>query len=403
MKKIWTLSFLILLFSAPSLVHGQPFTIVGPRALGMGGASVAAVNDATAVYWNPAALADFMKFEIRIPAGAAIRDHISLQDKWDRIIEIEGLINAYDPLALTEFDQLLTDLEKPGTGTDLDANTGLYISIPLSKSAIAISSPAFGYAGLYPTIDTLNRDTSTTPPPPPNSIVYNNSEITGIGVLTVEPTFSFATKLGEKVFVGANAKMIYASTFIHSDNIMTGDIDNFIDNLDASQTDSNKPGFDAGVLIKPTKTLNIGIVGRNLNSPSFPIKGYIAKRQPSGDVTTVYSEGEVELEPQFRAGIAFKPFGFLTFSADYDISKNKSIGIPGSEDQTAAAGLEITLPKEIISIRGGVYKNLADDNSNPVYTAGLGVRLFFLRVDVAGAYDFEEQEAQVAANIALRF
>lgn len=402
MKRSTFLILCVILF-LPLSAYSQPFTIVGPRALGMGGASVAAVNDSLAVYWNPAALADFKKLEIRIPAGAAIRDHISLQDKWDRIIEIEDLINFSNPQALNEFDLLLTDLERPGTGTDLDANAGLYIAIPLSRSAIAISRSAFVYAGLYPTIDTYNRDTTPTPPPPSNSILYNNSAVTGMGMITVEPTFSFATRLGDKVLIGANAKMIYASTFIHSTNIRTGDIDNFIDNLDASRANSNKAGLDAGIVIKLTESLSMGIVGRNLNSPSFPIKGYIAQRQGSGDVTTIYTDAELELEPQYRAGVAFRPFSFLTLSADYDISKNKSIGIPGYEDQTAAAGLEFTLPKEIISIRGGVYKNLADDDSNPVYTAGLGIRLFYLRVDIAGVYDFQEQEAQVAASLALRF
>lgn len=393
MKKqvFFILCFILVL---PLSAYSQPFTIVGPRSLGMGGAGVASVNDSTAVYWNPAALADYKKFEIRVPLGVAIKDHMSLVDTWDRIIEIKDLVNKNDSQALKELDQLLEDLERPGTGTDLDANTGLYISIPLSSSAIAISSPAFGYAGLFPTIDTLNRNTST--------IANNNSAVTGIGMVTIEPTFSFAKKLGEKVFIGANAKMIYASTFIHSDSIMTVDMDNFIDNLDASQTDSSKPGFDAGIIIRPTESLSIGIVGRNINSPSFPIKGNTAQLS-NGNITQVYFEGEVELEPQYRAGVAYKPFGFLTLSADYDILKNKSIGIPGVADQTAAAGFEVTLPKEIISIRGGVYKNLAEDSSNPVYTAGLGLRLFFLRVDVAGAYDFKEQEAQVAASLALRF
>lgn len=402
MKKSAFFVLCVILF-LPLFAYSQPFTIVGPRALGMGGASVAAVNDSSAVYWNPAALGGFKKLEIRIPVGAAIRDHISLQDKWDRIIEIKGLIDNRNSQALDEFDRLLTDLERPGTGTDLDANTGLYIAIPFSGSAIAISSPAFGYAGLYPTIDTYHRNTTSSLPLPDNSVLYNNSAVTGMGMITVEPTFSFATRLGENVLIGANAKMIYASTFIHSTNIRTVDIDNFIDNMDASRTDSNKAGLDAGIVIKLTESISMGIVGRNLNSPSFPIKGYIAQQEGSGKVMTIYTDGELELEPQYRAGVAFRPLSFLTLSADYDISKNKSIGIPGYEDQTAAAGLEITLPKEIISIRGGVYKNLADSDSNPVYTAGLGIRLFFLRVDVAGAYDFQEQESQVAASLALRF
>jgi hypothetical protein len=54
-------------------------------------------------------------------------------------------------------------------------------------------------------------------------------------------------------------------------------------------------------------------------------------------------------------------------------------------------------------VRAGAFKNTADSSSKTVYTAGLGLRLFALRVDVAGAYDFNERQGQVSADLALRF
>jgi hypothetical protein len=38
-----------------------------------------------------------------------------------------------------------------------------------------------------------------------------------------------------------------------------------------------------------------------------------------------------------------------------------------------------------------------------VYTAGLGLRLAAFRLDLAGAYDFKEQEAQASLSLALTF
>ncbi len=404
MKRFCFVILAIVFLTAPALSQAAQFAVVGPRALGMGGASVAAVNDSTAVYWNPAALADFKKFEIRVPVSVGFHDHMGLKDTWDRINEINALVQAQDPAAVSETYNLLTDLNKPDTGTDLDLSGGLLVSIPFSKSAIAVSALGIGYAGLYPTIDTLHLD--QTLPPGPNYIGNNNSAVTGIGVFAVEPAVSFATSLGETLFIGANAKMIYASTFVHSVSMRTNDYSTFISDLNNSETKSSKGSVDAGILFAPTKSFSIGVVGRNLNSPSFPVEGFFAyKDVPApGDVqiSSTPDRKEIELEPQYRAGIAWKPFSHITISADYDISKNKTL-TPGFEDQTAAAGVEITLPKEIVSLRGGAYKNLADSNSNMVYTLGVGVRAFVLRVDLAGAYDFDNREYQGSVDLALRF
>ena len=46
-------------FVVASSSEAREWTIVGPRALGMGGAGVAVANDATASYWNPAAFGFF--------------------------------------------------------------------------------------------------------------------------------------------------------------------------------------------------------------------------------------------------------------------------------------------------------------------------------------------------------
>jgi len=100
--------------------------------------------------------------------------------------------------------------------------------------------------------------------------------------------------------------------------------------------------------------------------------------------------------------VAWRPFDNLTLSADYDLSKNKSFS-ENTEDQTVAGGIELTMLSEILTLRAGAYKNTANDLANIVYTAGLGLRIFALRIDVAGAYDFKEQEAQASASLALRF
>ena len=384
MKKYGIILLVMAFLLAPAMAQAVQFSIVGPRALGMGGANVAAVNDSTAVYWNPAALADFRKVDIRVPVSAALRDHVGLKDTVDRINEIHALVLASNTAAINETIDLLNHLNKPNTGADIDASAGLLVSIPFSKSAIAVSALGLGYAGLYPTIDTTNMSPTFGSP---TFVGNNTSTVTGTGIVGVEPTVSFATQFTEKLYIGANAKMIKANTYLYAQTITSGDFSNFTDNLDNSKTASNKAAVDAGILFVPIKSFNVGLVGRNLNSPKFPIVG---------------GAGDLKLEPQYRAGVAWKPFSHLTVSADYDVTKNKTL-TPGFEDQTVAAGVELTLPKEIMSFRGGLYKNTAANDSNIVYTAGVGLRIFALRINVAGAYDFQEREYQGSVDVALRF
>jgi long-subunit fatty acid transport protein len=399
MKKYSFLLLTAAFLAAPIAAQAAQFAVLGPRALGMGGASVAAVNDSTAVYWNPAALANYRKVDIRIPAGAAVRDYMGLNNNWDRINAIYDSFPAVSQSDVNELKQLLLDMDRPGAVTNIDVTGGLLVSFPVSSSAIAISALGIGYAELVPTIDTVNLGT-TLPAP---SIQNNNSAVTAIGLVLAEPAISFATPLGDHVLVGANAKMIYASTFLHSEIIRTGDFDTFRDTMNNSETKSSKASVDAGILYKPVAGIDLGLVGRYLNSPSFPIAGVVAVKSGTGNVSLATASGrELELKPQYRAGVAWKPIDNLTLSADYDLTKNKSFS-ENTEDQTVAGGIELTMLSEILTLRAGAYKNTANDLANVVYTAGLGLRVFALRIDVAGAYDFKEQEAQASASLALRF
>lgn len=397
-KQLIVLLLIATLTLFATLASAAQFSVVGPRALGMGGASVASVNDSTAVYWNPAALADFRKVDIRIPASVGVRDHVDLQDKWDRINAIDALVQIGDLAAIDETISLLNDLNKPGAGADLDASLGLLISIPMGQSALAVSGLGQMYAGIYPTVDTLNINSA----PSTTFVGNNNSAVTGIGITAVEPAISFATSFGDKLFVGANAKMIYADTYVHSERLTDDNFDTFSDNLDKSKTSSSKASADIGILFKALDSLSIGLVGRDLTSPSFPVKGFFAQKQSNGDVLRPEDTREIKLDPQYRAGIAWKPFETFTIAMDYDLTKNKTL-TAGFEDQTLAVGLEKTLFSEYLNIRLGAYQNLADSNAKAVYTGGLGLRLFALRLNVAGAYNSDKDEAQASVDLALRF
>src|SRR5437879_4269758 len=66
-------SFFLLAISlqfTTSLLHAQTFDQVGERAQGMGGAFVAVADDASAIYWNPAGLANVYQFDSQLNMGS---------------------------------------------------------------------------------------------------------------------------------------------------------------------------------------------------------------------------------------------------------------------------------------------------------------------------------------------
>ena len=71
----WLRMAILLLASAwPSYGSTAEFVIVGPRAMGMGGAGVAVTTNALATYWNPAGLAMTQTVDIRVQGGGLAID-----------------------------------------------------------------------------------------------------------------------------------------------------------------------------------------------------------------------------------------------------------------------------------------------------------------------------------------
>lgn len=68
MMRRFLLTFVMLLGAAPA--SAQTFETVGARALGMGGAFVAVADDASAVWWNPAGLANGPFFSLGLERSA---------------------------------------------------------------------------------------------------------------------------------------------------------------------------------------------------------------------------------------------------------------------------------------------------------------------------------------------
>jgi hypothetical protein len=110
------------------------FVFVGTRQVGMGGAGVAATFDATATYWNPAALAMSRKVDVRLQGTLGGVDR---GDVLDTIKDINQF-NFSDTSAANQarLQYLVDKINKPTTNLSSAGSGGLYLKSKFGEHAI---------------------------------------------------------------------------------------------------------------------------------------------------------------------------------------------------------------------------------------------------------------------------
>ncbi|MGA1845570.1 conjugal transfer protein TraF [Deferribacter abyssi] len=485
MRSIFSLIIIMLFF--PLIVFSAKWQIVGPRALGMGGAYVAVVNDSTAAYWNPAAFGFYKKKEVKryqnrdfglgIGAGAGYSIHNDLGEKIDNILDYdyEGVsndINTDGSLSITKLNDyvkliselnkitekdsvifkangfiasrignfgigvfalgniaatplldlkninvdnnsnnIITELSNIGGDNTLDVlSNDQYNSLVNTISNLPGWDSTTAQNFVYAIDDTLkNNGISTVTNDTIDAVIttaevaanaqtggtydQNDSKIRFKGLIYFEVPLSYGYAFNKNFAIGGNVKFMkgryYESYVSLYDNNNDNDLfDKAKDNYEESTTF----GVDLGAMYKIGNTITLGIVGRNLNTPKFD--------KPSG--------GDYELDPQARAGIAITPFSWLTLAADIDLTKNET-NIKDYDSQNISIGAEIELLK-FLALRAGYYKNLAENDIDNVYTAGLGLNFYLFRLDAGIAFsdktttiDGKDLPNEIKAEVALSF
>ena len=349
--------------------------MAGPRASGMGGAGVAVTTDSLATYWNPAGLAMTQTVDIRIQGSGLAIDRRGLGEA---IRDLENFNpNSASAANIASAQDIAARLNQPGATLSVNGAAGLYLKGHLGEHAFGINVSDVATGGGY---------------------ISSPIQVSGVAPITLTGTmalrgfearqlaFSYAYAFSDKTFaVGITAKVIQGAAYSGSVGLRGGDgvtITNHFGKPEISTT----YGIDLGAIYRPISWIRFGIVAKDINKPVFDDTG----------------GGEIKLEPQVRSGVALNPWSTLTLTADVDITKNKTL-VPGVKSQILSFGAEQTFLSEFISLRIGTFKNMQDATTPFIPTAGLGLRLFFLRADVGGGYDFREQGALVSGSISATF
>lgn len=158
---------LIGILAVCSSVSAQPWQMVGPRAMGMGGAGVAVATGAEAQYWNPAALAvdNELDKNLIIGVGAQMETTKNVANAVDGLndlsnqyrsvsdtIKTGGVPTATDLTTIFEGLGDISKLTKQGSGIVAGADAG----IGTKFKHFAVSVRSLGTIGVTPVVDAKN-------------------------------------------------------------------------------------------------------------------------------------------------------------------------------------------------------------------------------------------------------
>ncbi|MFO0773630.1 MAG: conjugal transfer protein TraF [Nitrospiraceae bacterium] len=357
-----------------STASAVEFVIVGPRAAGMGGAGVAVTHDALGTYWNPAGMALSKSWDIQVAGSAQIVDRLGLGKALKDINDAD--LNDTSPANIAKLQAIANRINQSGATTSGLGAAGLYFKSTFGSHVFGfnISDVATGGGFMASPVTALPSGGSVT--------------VTGqVAVRALEArqaAFSYAYGFGDgKLAFGATAKIMQGAAYANLVNVRGAESGFETPNDLGKATISTAVGFDLGLAAKPVDWLRLGIVAKDINQPTFNAPG-----------------GEVKLLPQIRAGAALNPYESLTLTVDADLTSNKAL-IPNVKSRLISAGAEQLLFGDVLALRVGAFKNVEDANSIVTPTAGIGVKIFALRIDVGGGYDFREKGALASGAVSF--
>ena len=367
----------VLTILLPLQAAAVEFVFVGSRQMGMGGAGVATTTDSLATYWNPAGMAMSKKFDIRIQGGGQVVDR---GDVFDALKDINNLnLNDTSAANLARLQRLVDHINRPGTNLTAAASGGFYVKGNFGEHALGfnVSDVATSGGFLRSPVGFTNNGSSVTV----------NGQFAMNGLEARQTALSYAHAFMDRIFsIGVTGKIIQGAAYTGATNIRGASDDvKIFDDLGRAKI-STALAVDVGAMFRPSSWLKMGIVAKDINAPTFDA--------PNGD--------QFKLLPQVRTGLAVNPYNSLTLTADVDITKNNTL-TPGVYSQVLSLGAEQTVLSELLSFRLGAFKNMQDAKTPFIPTAGFGLRILNLRIDIAGGYDFKDQAALASGSVALTF
>jgi len=365
-----------------------PFTFEA-RSLGMGGASVATADLATAAWANPAMLTNQRPsddFSLLIGVGAFVRDDDDLITDIDDFQAADArraaAANAGNPgdevAALVDMAAVINRIDNKDVAVDVSGVAAVGMAFNTFAMALSVRADAIGGGTVTDLACQLNVDPNCDVTQFTQEVTSANKNILNLeGVIATEFGVSLARKFrfyGKDVSLGIKPKLVDLQAFTYKESIIdTNSLGDVFDNGKKSDL-GTFTSFDLGAAIELSDSLRLGLNIRNLLTDEFDLVG-----------------AKLNFDTNARIGLAYHN-RMMTLAVDYDLTANKPLlANPVFDDlktQYLAVGAEFNA-FSFAQLRVGARKNVASGISsgagNTALTAGIGFWLGF-NLDVAATF-----------------
>lgn len=324
------------------------------RGDAMGGVGVVAATYLTAPFYNPALTAIYRRNDdagMLLPSfGLTYNDPDNIVDSFDALATAIEQSDA--TRAAAEMDKL--------SGKELKAEIGAAVAIGIPNSYVSMNAFGKSYAETYVVPDIIDGDPE-------------GSSVNAVSVAVLEAGLSLAKYshyLGQHIAIGISPKLQRVNTYVYNASFEDYSI------YDVAENSNGETVFniDTGA-IWFYGPIRIGFSAMNLVARDIETKANPVTLQ-----TYKYA-----LKPQYTVGAGLVA-DYATLSVDYDLVEETRFSDFDDNTQYIRVGGEIDLMRQL-KLRAGYKKNLAYDDSEPTYTAGLGISpLGLLELDIAVSY-----------------
>ncbi|WP_375170908.1 conjugal transfer protein TraF [Marinobacter sp.] len=409
-KRLSRLSLAIGLSVATTSALASPQHFLSARSFAMAGTGVAAAHPADAVAKNPALMASRHHswsddLGLMLPSvNARVADEEDTGDQIDDIQDtIDDVERAINQANSGDAQDGAGRLREQLQGFDRDtvrANLGLGLALAfpspgLSAGVFANANLTATARGEYDEDDDARLAAIEAGALPANfrDSLESRGKILASAVTEVGIGFARAIQLADDntLNLGLSPKFVKLQTFQYTETVSGFEDDDF-DN-DQYRTEKNGFNLDLGAAYDfgEDREWTTAIVVKNL----IPMELDSAQSNPA-----LEQERTLKLDPMVTAGIAHRG-DYHVLTADLDLTKKEAFGYE-DDTQWLALGAELDALR-YVQLRAGIRHNLASNEDNDgieektQYTAGLGLNLLGLRVDLGALFS----DADVGASLEL--